>query len=61
MISETNTQIVAGTVYVRIPPHMVAYLKLSKEKNEKIFIEDNANKKETEKSVSMWKNNENNE
>lgn len=53
MISETNTQIIAGTVYVRIPPHMVAYLNLSKEKADQLCIKDDNGKHG--KFISIWR------
>ena len=44
MKSETNTQIISGSVYIRVPPHLVAYLKLSKEKADNLIIQDDEGK-----------------
>lgn len=56
MKSKTNTQCIAGTVYVRVPPHMVEYLNLSKEESVQLIIQDDNGK--YGKFISIWKEEE---
>jgi len=53
MIDETNTQIISGSVYVRLPPHIVRHLNLSKEKADELFIQDE--EKSKGKFISVWR------
>lgn len=53
MISETNTQTINGSVYLRIPPHLVEYLKLSKEKSMLMEIRDDVGK--YGRFISAWR------
>ena len=53
MISETNTQTINGSVYIRVPPHLVAYLKLSKEKSMPLKIQDDEGKHG--EFISVWR------
>ena len=51
MIDETNAQKISGTVYVRIPPHLVRHLNL--EKGDELFIQDDVGKHG--KFISIWR------
>jgi len=53
MISKTNTQFTSGTVYVRIPPHMVEYLQLKKEESTELLIMDDTGKHGN--FISIWR------
>jgi antitoxin component of MazEF toxin-antitoxin module len=55
MISETNTKKFGGTIYLRIPPHMVEYLTLKEE--DLILIQDDNGKHG--KFVSFWRKDQN--
>ncbi len=56
MKSETNTQINNGSIYIRVPPHLVAYLKLSKEKADDLIIQDDTGKHGD--FISVWRKNQ---
>lgn len=51
MESETNAKKFGGTVYVRIPPHLVQYLKL--DDNTELTVQDDNGKHG--KFISFWR------
>jgi len=52
MITQTNTRKQGGTVYVRIPPHLVEYLNLNGDLEE-LSIQDDKGKHG--KFISVWR------
>ena len=52
MITQTNTRKQGGTVYVRIPPHLVEYLDLTGD-SEEIQIQDDDG--HHGKFISFWR------